>query len=239
MQTTHDSQRDEEVIKMLWIMRDDKIKNIIKAVIFDMDGVVSDTQKLCASIEKEMLEKYGIEISTEEVTRRYAGVSDKDFFRMASNDFGKKIPNVDQAVEEMWERIMKSAKGNISSIPGAKELISQLKNRQFLLGIASSSIIPFIELVLSELGLKDRFDTIVSAEEVERGKPDPAIFLLVAKKLKVRPEECVVIEDGINGMIAARRAGMKCIGLVPKKDQEIYPADILVKDLFEISIENL
>ena len=83
-----------------------------------------------------------------------------------------------------------------------------------LLGIASSAPINFIETVLSKLGLKEKFEVITSAEEVKYGKPNPEIFLLAAKKLNVNPQECVVIEDAEGGMTGAKKANMKCIGLV-------------------------
>lgn len=91
----------------------------------------------------------------------------------------------------------------------------------------------FVRLVLYKLGLADKFNQIVSADEVEHGKPAPDIFLLAAKRLNKSAEECIVIEDGISGMEAAKAAGMKCIGLVEDLDKK-YPTNILVTELGEV-----
>jgi HAD superfamily hydrolase (TIGR01549 family) len=111
-----------------------------------------------------------------------------------------------------------------------------LKENGFPLAIASASIKSFINLVVKELGLENIFDVLVSSTEVAKGKPAPDIFLLAAKKLGADPENCIVIEDGIKGMEAAKNAGMKCIGLVADKNGA-YPADILVNSLTEIKID--
>ncbi len=223
-------------------MKDDKSNNIVKtvkAVIFDMDGVISDTQGLQASIVEEILRKHDIEISAEEITAKYAGVTDKEFLKIIFKNFRKELSDLDQIIKEKQEKLMELAKGNISAISGAIELITKLYSQGISLGVASASPTEFIKLVFSELNLNDKFRVITSAEEVKKGKPDPAIFLLTAQKLSVRPETCVVIEDGINGMIAAKKAGMRCIGLVPKKNQETYPADLLVSDLRQVKIEDI
>ena len=92
----------------------------------------------------------------------------------------------------------------------------------------------FINLVLRELKLRRYFDALVSGESLKKGKPNPAIFLATAKKIAVKPNQCLVIEDGLSGMIAAKRGRMKCIGLVKKKNKRKYPADFLVTNLKEI-----
>ena len=191
----------------------------IKAVIFDMDGVISDTQKLHASVEEKLLKKYGIELNSDEITEKYAGVPDKEFFEKIFKDYKVSV-DVEKIINEKWKEMINIAKNNIFPIPGIIELVKQLKENRFKLAVASSSPHNFIELVLSELKLEGKFDVIVSAEDVKFGKPNPEIFLLASKNLSVDPSECVVIEDGINGIIAAKRAGMKCILLTREnKDQ--------------------
>lgn len=206
-------------------------------MIFDMDGVISDTQGLHAEVEEELLKKYGVTMSADEITEKYAGVSDKEFFERAFK--GHRMPpnDITIIIAEKWDEMVALAENNIRPIPGAIELISELKRQKFKLGVASASPVKFIDLVLSKLKLKEEFDVITSGDEVERGKPDPDIFLLTAKKLGVRPKECVVIEDGINGMIAAKRAGMKCVGLV--KNEGSYPADLIVNEFKELTIEKI
>lgn len=207
----------------------------IKAVIFDMDGVISDTQKIHASVEMAMLKNYGIDITAQEITRRFSGVSDKVMFGEIFADFGMKDFDLNKVVEEKWQKMAEAVKGNVEDVPGTLKFIERVKGGYFRIGVASASRISFVELVLSELGIKDSFQAITSADEVEHGKPDPAVFFLAAKKLQTAPSDCVVIEDAVSGMTAAKRAGMRCIGLVREPIQGVtYPAEVLVKDLREI-----
>lgn len=210
---------------------------MVRAVIFDMDGVISDTQGLHAEVEEELLKEYEVAVSAEEITGGYAGVSDREFFETIFQGHGRPPKEIDVIIEEKWDRMMALAENNVQPIPGVIELIRELKGRGFRLGVASASPMKFIALVLSELGLRGEFDAVTSAEEVERGKPDPEVFLLTAERLGVRPEDCVVIEDAINGMVAAKRAGMKCVGLVKKGGE--YPADLVVRGFGGLSIARI
>lgn len=211
----------------------------IKAVIFDMDGVISDTQNILAAVEKDILKEYGIDMSTKEITKRFAGMSSREMFSMILSENNKDLSLIDKLIKERKIKTENAVKGNVKEVSGTREFIDNLLKNGFQLAVASGSGISFIDLVLSELGLKDRFSAIASSQEVESGKPDPAVFLLAAEKLSLKPEECVVIEDGINGMTAAKRAGMKCIGLVRNKDEQEYPADLIVTDLRDTEINFL
>lgn len=202
---------------------------MIKAIIFDLDGVISDTQRLHASIEVSLLKKYGIDMDPEELTANYAGIADEEFFIKIFEDYGITADAKD-VIGEKWDKMMPLAVNNILPIPGAIKIINDLKEAGFKLGVASSAPIKFIELVLKELKLKDKFQAITSVEDVRHSKPDPEIFLLTAQRLNANPEECVVIEDAESGMTAAKKAGMKCIGLVKKNDKK-YPADLIVTTL--------
>ncbi len=209
---------------------------MIKAIIFDMDGVISDTQTLQSKVEESLLKKYGIKMTADEITEKYAGIADKEWFSMLIKDFDLKV-DLESIIDEKWGTLLKIAQNNVKEIEGATELINNFKKNQFKLALASASPFEFINLVLSGLKIKDKFDILTSATEVEKGKPDPKIFLLTAQRLNLKPEECLVIEDGINGMVAAKVAKMKCIGLVKTKDQNKYPADLLVSSLKDINLE--
>ena len=207
-------------------------KNGIKAVIFDMDGVISDTQVLHSKVETELLGRYGVKITPDEITKKYSGVRTTEFFHDLLK--GKSV-DIDLLLEEKWGRMINLAKISVPEIEGSINLINSLKEAGFHLAVASASRIDFIKIVLVQLGICDKFDYVVSADEVKNGKPAPDVFLLAAEKLNVKPEECIVIEDGISGMEGAKNAKMKCVGLVSDLRGE-YPADILITSLNDFKI---
>ena len=207
------------------------------AVIFDMDGVISDTQKFHAEVESLILRQYGIEMSPEAITKRYSGVADDVMFIEIFEENGvNNHPPIDKIVMDKWNKMATVAKGRITAIPHAVDLIRMLKKEGFRLAIASASTTIFIREVLDELTLNEFFDTTVSAQEVKYGKPAPDIFLLAAKRLEVELEACIVVEDGRSGMIGAKAAGIPCIGLV-EDTAEGYPATSLVTSLDQVTLD--
>jgi len=205
---------------------------MIKAIIFDMDGVISDTQKIHASVEQDIFKQNGINLSVEEITAKYSGVEDHEFFKEIFSDYNV-TANVEDIIKKKWINMFSTIEKSIEEIPGTINLIKDCKSKGMKLAVASASPTCFIKLVLEKLNIANQWDAITSAEEVKKGKPDPAVFLLAAKKIGVEPNQCLVIEDGINGMIAAKKAGMKCIGLV--KEGKQCPADKIIHDLRNLS----
>ncbi len=208
----------------------------MKAVIFDMDGVISDTNYLQSKVEEKLLKKCGIDLPYKEITKKYAGMADKEFFEKMFDDFNLKC-DVEKVIKEKYKSLLKLGKGKIKPIEGVLKLINKLKEKGFKLAVASASRKDFIKLVLSELKILYKFDVLTSSTEVKRGKPDPETFLLTAEKLKIKPKDCTVIEDGKLGMIAAKKGGMRCVGLVDDINND-YPADKLVSNLKQLSLED-
>lgn len=203
----------------------------ITTIIFDMDGVLSDTQNLHALAESALLKQYGIHLTPDEITRRFAGYSDHEFYATVFREAGIDHVDVQKVAQEKWGPFLEQAPGHIQAIPGAIDTVIRLHQAGYTLGVASASIPEFIHIVVQELGIATYFNTLTSGKEVQNGKPAPDIFLLAAERLGRRPAECLVIEDGVNGMIAAQRAGMKCIGLVQAHLASLhpdYPASIVV-----------
>ena len=205
-----------------------------KAVIFDMDGVISDTQKLHAEVESALLKEYGIVMTPDAITRQYAGVSDEIMFAALFEKHNVRTDLVVDVVRAKWKRMHHSKQGRIKAIPHAVPLIQKLKRDGYKLAVASASPKMFIKEILDSFGIAMYFDAIVSSKEVAEGKPAPDIFLLAAVRLGVASYEAIVIEDGKNGMLGAQAAGMACIGLVPDVGAD-YPATVLVSSLSEIS----
>ena len=213
-------------------------ENVIgkRGVIFDMDGVISDTQNMHSEVESQFLRSLNIHIHPDEITARFAGVGDKQMLTTLFAEHGVSHP-LEQIRKEKWHKIaeMVEEKG-IQAVPHAVELIKLLYDNGFLLAVASGSPKTFIDQVIEALSLKQYFAAFVSADDVRHGKPAPDVFLEAAKQAAIDLNECVIIEDGLSGMQAAASAKIPCIGLVADKDRS-YPATVLVTSLKEVTIE--
>lgn len=209
-----------------------------KAVIFDMDGVISHTEILHGKIESMLLKQVGIDVLPKEILENYAGISDEDMFVKIFQKHNIPQNKIAKIIKKKWKLMDQITKEKIKPVAHAIKFINDLIDNKFILGVASASRKKFIIHVLKTLNILDKFAAIVAAEEVEYGKPAPDIFLLTAKRLNVNPAETVVIEDGKSGMIGAKRAGMKCIGLVKDKAED-YPATKIVTSLNQISVAEL
>jgi HAD superfamily hydrolase (TIGR01509 family) len=205
----------------------------VRAVIFDMDGVISDTQMLHAEVEARLLEDWGVRMTAEEITARFAGVADHDFFPAA---LGRPLAaeELGEIVARKWRDMADAAPGRIVAMEGAVDLIRLLRARGLPLAVASSSPMSFIHQVLDELGIADAFAVRATGEEVPAGKPAPDVFLLAARRLDVEPAACLVIEDAPAGVAAARAAGMRCIGLAPDGGSRLAAADAVIRSLREV-----
>jgi len=207
-----------------------------QAVIFDMDGVISDTQKFHSEVEALLLKNLGITMTPETISQTYAGVTDERMFSELFAKHGVPVATVKDVVSKKWDLIHELARGKITAVPFVIPLIRTLKKSGFKLAIASASTATFINEVVAALDIGKYFDAIVSAQEVQHGKPAPDIFLLAAQRLDVEPQAIVVIEDGKSGMVGATAAQMKSIGLVVDTSDD-YPATKLVSSLSEIGVD--
>ena len=202
-----------------------------KAVVFDMDGVLIDSQPLHYEIDMNVLKKCGYQANLETVTP-YTGMSNPDRWPIYKSSL-----NLDQKVEtliSMQEQIMMETFKNVplSAIEGIPSLLDQLNKKGLKCAVASSSSHELINLVLERTGIRKYFDALISGEDVTNGKPHPDIYLHAAKVLDVTPKDCVAIEDSPNGLKSAKSAGFFVIAYrnPTTYGQEFTHADHIVDD---------
>lgn len=203
------------------------------AAIFDMDGVLADTEPVYLGILRDLFAQYGVSVS-ESRLETYVGVSSEFMWSEIRREFEVhlSVAELVRIEREEQERRLK----DMTSLPplaGAEELIVAFKKAGARLGVASSSSRSVVGLVLGRTGLVSYFDAVVSGEDVARSKPAPDIFLAAAARLEVAPAYCVAIEDSAHGVRAAKAAGMKVIGYVNPNSgrQDLSAADWVVTAL--------
>ena len=184
------------------------------ALIFDCDGVLVNSEVIIHKVEREFLDRLGLHYENERFVRTFSGLTEFEFLvhieQELQQKFDKSLP--DDFREELRGAKRTAVDEQLTSIPGARELALAWPRAK---AVATSSMHHSVTRKLQKFDMLDIFDGhIYVAESVPQGKPDPAIFLYTAEKLAVEPRSCVVIEDSILGVQAAKRAGMDVIGFI-------------------------
>lgn len=213
----------------------------IKTVIFDMDGVIIDSEPMHMKIEQEIFRELELDISIEE-HQKYVGTSAHEMWEDVVTKHDLDIP-AEKLLKQKHNRYVNllTSGNNIHPMEGVKELILHLSNKGMQLILASSSSRKEIDLVLEKFDLKSFFSHAISGAELERSKPDPAIFIKAASLAKTSAEQCCVIEDSRNGVLATKAAGMKCIGFQNGNsgNQDLSKADLIIDSFKDINIGNI
>jgi HAD superfamily hydrolase (TIGR01509 family) len=210
--------------------------HVIEAVIFDMDGVLLDSEGAWDSARRQLVRERG-GTWTDSATRDMQGKSSPEWSRYVAEELGVDL-EPDEISEQVLERILAAYREALPLLPGAVEAVDRLATR-WPLGLASSSNREAIDLALAESGLDRRFRLSVSSEEVERGKPAPDVYLEAARGLGVAAGECVAIEDSENGIRSANAAGMRVVAIpnreFPPAPEAVALADPVIGSLAELT----
>src|SRR6185369_4003556 len=207
---------------------------MLKAVIFDMDGLMIDSEPIQSQAFEAMLRHHGAEPVLNE-SGLVQTIASGNNYEDLKERYGLKA-----SIEELkkYKRAVHTDLINqgVVPMPGLHNLLEILASHPVKLAIASSSNPGHIKLIMSQLGILDRFNVIASVADVPRGKPAPDVFLEAAHRLGVAPADCIVLEDALAGILGAKAAGMKAIAIPTRHTahQDFTPADLVVS-----SLENL
>jgi len=211
---------------------------MIKAVIFDMDGLIIDSEtSTWPKVLSEFLLSKGI-VLTDEAREEARGAGHKETIKIFKEKLGLE-GNTDSLIAQMRSCFFKTFLQDPVLAVGIKEFLEDLSKKDYILAIATG-LGPENEVInlLLKLDLKKYFKEVVTGDEVTKGKPDPQIYLITAQKIKVKPQDCLALEDAVNGVLSGKAAGMKVFGV--NQDEKIKEslinagADKVFSSLLEI-----
>jgi beta-phosphoglucomutase family hydrolase len=206
-------------------------QNTPRAVLWDVDGTMVDSLEYHWLSWRASLAKESYTLTREQFLSTFGRRNDEILRTYFGDDITpERITRISLDKEEQYREMVRSR--GIDALPGVRRLLHQLKAGGWRQAVASSAPPLNLDVIFAALGVADCFDAVVSAEEVERGKPDPQIFLAAAAKVQTPPARCIVIEDAPAGTEAARRAGMRAVGVLTTHAH--LEADLVVRSLDEL-----
>jgi beta-phosphoglucomutase len=212
---------------------------MIKAVLFDLDGVLVSTDEFHYRSWLKLSKEEGFDFFDHEFNHQFRGVARMECVEILTKASGRSF-TLEQK-KEIAERKNRYFAESLAAVtpdellPGALAALQELKRRGIKIAVASNS--RNAKPIIKQVGIDQYLDAIVDGHEIENSKPDPEVFLLAAKGVGVDPAQCIVVEDAIAGLEAARRAGMKALGIGTR--ERLPNADIVVPDLASISMDKL
>jgi HAD superfamily hydrolase (TIGR01509 family) len=209
----------------------------IKAIIFDMDGVLVDSEPIHERAEMEICREFGMEVSKKEWDN-FRGKKLEDIFSYASKKYGTGNEPIEEMIERKIARYLSLALREMELIDGAAEFLQKLKeSKKYLYALTTSGRKIQQDQILSKFNLENFFPIMVTADDVKHGKPHPEPYLTTARLLGEAPADCLVIEDSDNGILSTRAAGCLACGITttfPKERLEEAGADLVVASFMEL-----
>ena len=210
---------------------------MIKAVVFDMDGTIADSEKIAERVTREFFQKRGI-IMTREEEKAMFGLNWKDLVKEILKSRGLEYK---QSIKNtLKERYVRTMSRDVRALPGVYDLLGEV-SKNLKVGLATNSRHREVEIIFDKLGFHEYFHLKLARDHVKKGKPDPEIYLKAADTFGVHPLECVVFEDSIIGLKAAKNAGMKRIAIVNTYSREELAdeADLVIDGYRDIDLSKI
>ena len=211
---------------------------MIRGCVFDMDGVLIDTEPVWRRVEREVFARVGVNLSEEQLRETW-GLRIEDlvehWYRIRGWTDVRPRAVQHEIVREMVDHVRAAGE----PLPGAVEAVRMAHDSGLRVGIASSSAQPLIDAVIERLGVGEMIDAACTADDEALGKPDPGVYLTAARRLGLAAEECVAVEDSPFGVVSAKRAGMVCVGVRTDAVDvaAIADADVLIDSLVDFTPE--
>lgn len=210
---------------------------MIKAVIFDYNGVIIDDLEVQILAFQKICQEMQVDLSRENFQKLCLGKTSRQALKAVRDHFQLGEINIEDVLEKKRQYYFALLRENTKAIPGVLDLIKQLSG-QFQLAVTSSATQSWIKHFFAEHNLQEYFSVIVTAEDVQRVKPDPEPYVLTAQKLSLQSKDCLVIEDSDIGIQAAKAAGMFCIAITTSRSRkELQKADLVINSFSELSTE--
>jgi len=214
---------------------------MIQAIIFDMDGLLIDSEPLWEEAELEVFNQVGVPL-TSEMTKQTMGLRVDEVVQHWFDLYPWKDISHKEMEAKIVEKVIALIKEKGTAKEGVNEMIRFFKDKNMPMAIASSSSMDIIETVVEKLHIKNNLDVIYSAEHEQYGKPHPGVYITAAQKLGIASDKCLAFEDSPNGVLAAKAAKMKCVAVPDQKmknDRRFGIADIILDSLSEFNLELL
>ena len=213
--------------------------SIIRAVIFDMDGVLTDSEPLINEAAIAMFKEKGLTVQPDDFIP-FLGAGEERYVGGVAEKYGFPLDPV-AGKQRTYEIYFELVPEKLKAFPGVPELVKACRDAGLRVAVASSADGNKVRVNLESIGLpNEAWDAVFSGELVERKKPSPDIFLLTAKTLEVNPAECVVVEDAVNGVQAAKAAGMRCVAVAHTLSAEhLQEADVVKERIADVEISDL
>jgi beta-phosphoglucomutase len=222
---------------------------MLRAVLFDFDGVIADAEPVHMRAFQEALQEVGLSLSKEEYYDRYLALDDKTFFATLFKDRGQRLDKAlaKKLLNNKSRYYDEFIRENIVIFPGVQDFVKNL-HKKYALAIGSGALRHEIEFILEYAGIREEFTVITSAEDVINCKPDPEVFIKALEGInasltshaRIYPQDCLVVEDSIHGIKAAHSAGMKCLAVANSYPAgKLSEADIVAYGLSEVKIKEI